>query len=64
MMKTPPSDLRGSLSAYAKKKKISLNTAIKRKSRGSIVFCADYPQLVDFVRSDAATRPRGRPKKK
>lgn len=56
-------ELRGTLSAYAKWAGISLNAAIQRNRRGQIVFCEKYPHLVDFVRSNAAARTVGRPKK-
>lgn len=62
MFNTPPPELRGTLSAYAKWAGISLNAAIKRNRRGRIVFCAEYPHLVDFVRSNADARAPGRPK--
>lgn len=58
------SELRGTLSAYAKWAGISLNTAIQRNKRGQIVFCDKYPHLVDFLRSNAAARNAGRPQKR
>lgn len=56
-------DLRGTLSAYAKWAGISIQTASMRNRRGQIVMCDDVPWLVDFVRSEAAVRTAGRPKR-
>ncbi len=52
---------RGTLSAYAKWAKISLNAAIKRNKRGRIKFCDDFPHLVDFLATERLQRSRGRP---
>jgi len=56
-------ELRGTLSAYARWAGISLDLAKKRNKRGQIVFCEKYPHLVDFVRTNAAVRRVGRPRK-
>lgn len=57
-------ELRGTLSAYAKWAGISLDLAKKRNRRGQIVFCEKYPHLIDFVRTNAMARRAGRPEKR
>ena len=52
---------RGTLSAYAKWAGITLNCAKARNRRGRIVFCDDFPYLVDFLATQRIQRGRGRP---
>lgn len=56
-------EFRGTLSAYAKFAKISIQTACMRNKRGQIVMCDDYPHLVDFIKSNAVVRNVGAPRK-
>ncbi|MBE6457590.1 MAG: hypothetical protein E7011_02165 [Alphaproteobacteria bacterium] len=56
-------DYLGSLSRYAAWAGITLDCAKKRLKRGQIVFSDKYPHLVDFIRSNAVAKKRGRPRK-
>ena len=55
--------LRGSLSDYAKWRKITLAAAVNKNKRGQIVMCKQYPTLVDFLGTELIARGPGRPRK-